>query len=143
MALTLNMADISGLPLAAAELLKAFPQSRIFLFEAEMGCGKTTFIKELCKQLGSTDNFSSPTFSIVNEYESPAGKLFHFDLYRLKDTEELAALGFYDYLENNSYVFMEWPQLAIPMLKGENVVYVKMQQKDGLRVLEADIKHIS
>jgi tRNA threonylcarbamoyladenosine biosynthesis protein TsaE len=138
MKLNITVKNLNELPNVANELLHAFPLARIFLFEAEMGCGKTTFIKELCKQLGSKDSFSSPTFSIVNEYASPLGELFHFDLYRLKNTDELAALGFYEYINENAYIFIEWPELSLPLLNGENVIKVMMQNYDGIRSIEAE-----
>ena len=72
----------------------------MFLFEAEMGNGKTTFIKSMCLVLGVTDTMSSPTYSIVNEYNAPHGKVFHFDLYRITDRNELFEFGFEDYLND-------------------------------------------
>src|SRR5688500_11060053 len=79
--------------------------SKIFLFEGEMGSGKTTLIKEMCKQLGSHDHFSSPTYSIVNEYAFPGGRIFHFDLYRVSRVEELLDLGIEEYLDSGQYCF--------------------------------------
>ncbi|MCU0359980.1 MAG: tRNA (adenosine(37)-N6)-threonylcarbamoyltransferase complex ATPase subunit type 1 TsaE [Bacteroidia bacterium] len=95
-----------------AEKLLAFAgDCKVFLLNAQMGAGKTTFIKHLCKQLGSTDDFSSPSFSIVNEYHSPKGKIYHFDLYRIKTTEELFDIGVEDYLDSGAFCFIEWPAL--------------------------------
>src|SRR5690606_13417274 len=73
---------------AAQTIIDAFPQERIFLFYGHMGAGKTTLINELCLLLGVTDHTSSPTFSIVNEYEAAKGQIYHFDFYRLKDEME-------------------------------------------------------
>jgi tRNA threonylcarbamoyladenosine biosynthesis protein TsaE len=69
-------------------------------------------IKAICKSLGSADSLSSPTYAIVNEYASPAGKLYHFDLYRIKNEDELYDLGFEEYLSNGNYCFIEWPEVA-------------------------------
>lgn len=128
---------MDSLPGVAKELLSTFKDHRIFLFEAEMGSGKTTFIKELCKQLGSTDNFSSPTYSIVNEYRANNTHIFHFDLYRLKDSHELMDIGFNDYLQPHEYVFIEWPELAKQLLEGEKIVNVNIRIDGVKRILTA------
>ena len=78
-----------------------------------MGSGKTTFIKQLCKELGVKDNMSSPTYPIVNEYLTKTGnKVYHFDLYRIKNIEECMDLGMEDYLYSGNYCFVEWPEIA-------------------------------
>lgn len=132
MLLEKDITSIESLPGVAKELISTFKDHRIFLFEAEMGSGKTTFIKELCKQLGSTDNFSSPTYSIVNEYRANNTHIFHFDLYRLKDSHELMDIGFNDYIQPDSYVFIEWPELAKQLLEGEKTVTVNIHN-DGIK----------
>lgn len=83
--------------------------SKVILFDGAMGAGKTTLIKTLVKKLGSKDVASSPTFSLVNEYQSSQGALFHFDLYRLEDEEEAWAIGLDEYLDSGSWCFVEWP----------------------------------
>ncbi|ALM19766.1 hypothetical protein AAT17_00080 [Nonlabens sp. MIC269] len=93
-----------------------FNRSIIICFEAEMGSGKTTLIKELCKVLKSKDEISSPTFSLVNEYKCPFGDIFHYDLYRINQTEELLDLGMEDYIDKIGVHFIEWPQVAKPLL---------------------------
>jgi tRNA threonylcarbamoyladenosine biosynthesis protein TsaE len=135
-----NISIIEQLPLVAKELLEEFKGEKLFLFEAQMGNGKTTFIKELCKQLGATNSLSSPTYSIVNEYQSPNGKIFHFDLYRLKNANELLDIGFEDYLDGKSYCFIEWPQIAMAFLKNEPHVAVQIDLTDNTRLLKAE-KH--
>lgn len=89
---------------------------KVMLFYGDIGSGKTTLIKELCEQLGSKSQFSSPTFQIVNEYVYNGGLIYHFDLYRLNHTSELMDLGFDDYIFSNQYCFIEWPELAEEML---------------------------
>lgn len=84
-------------------------QFNIVLFEGNLGAGKTTLIKLLAKALGSQDTVSSPTFSIVNEYEIPNGKIFHFDLYRIASEEEALGFGVEEYLDSGDYCFIEWP----------------------------------
>ncbi|MGE8379343.1 MAG: tRNA (adenosine(37)-N6)-threonylcarbamoyltransferase complex ATPase subunit type 1 TsaE, partial [Sphingobacterium sp.] len=83
----------ADLSVAAQTLLNRFPKDRIFLLYGPMGAGKTTFIKYLCEQLGVKDSTSSPTFSIVNEYDSDNGPIYHFDFYRIKDEQEAFDFG--------------------------------------------------
>lgn len=110
--LEIDITEVSKLPEACKKLIEFAGNIKVFAFNGEMGAGKTTFIKELCKTLGSNDNFGSPTYSIVNEYFSPSGKLFHFDFYRVNDAEELFDLGLEEYIESGNYCFIEWPELA-------------------------------
>jgi len=85
--------------------------STIFLFNGEMGSGKTTLIKSILKQLGVQEVISSPTFSIVNEYISENDtKIYHFDCYRLESQEEALDLGFEEYIYTGDWVFIEWPE---------------------------------
>lgn len=83
---------------------------KVVLFEGELGAGKTSFIKVLVKEMGSSDVVSSPTFSIVNEYELPKAKVFHFDLYRINSAEEALDFGIDEYLESGNFCFIEWPE---------------------------------
>ncbi len=94
-------------------------KSRTLLFYGEMGAGKTTLIKELVKALGVHDVASSPTFSLVNHYESEEGSVFHFDFYRIEDEIEALDMGIEDYLESESWNLIEWPE-KIENLLGEN-----------------------
>jgi len=75
-----------------------------------MGVGKTTLIKELALQLGVKEPSSSPSFSIINEYDTPDGTVYHFDFYRINDISEAFDIGFEDYLYNGDYIFIEWPE---------------------------------
>jgi tRNA threonylcarbamoyladenosine biosynthesis protein TsaE len=114
--LELNISDVNKLPEAGKKLLDFAGDIKIFAFNGGMGSGKTTFIKELSKILDSKDNFSSPTYAIVNEYISPRGKIYHFDLYRVKTTDELLDIGFEEYLYSGNYCFIEWPDVAKQLL---------------------------
>ncbi|WP_299013621.1 tRNA (adenosine(37)-N6)-threonylcarbamoyltransferase complex ATPase subunit type 1 TsaE [uncultured Polaribacter sp.] len=101
---------LENLPEIASELIQTV-KNKTLLFYGEMGVGKTTLIKEICKQLGVLDNISSPTFSLVNEYEtSKQEKVFHFDFYRIEDENEALDMGIEDYLYNNAWCLIEWPQ---------------------------------
>jgi tRNA threonylcarbamoyladenosine biosynthesis protein TsaE len=88
-------------------------QNKVWLFQASMGSGKTTFINALCKILQIEEVSGSPTFSIINEYESNIiGTVYHLDLYRLKDESEAIECGVEDVLYSNKYCFVEWPEQA-------------------------------
>ncbi len=136
-----NKFDISQIEnhLSVAQQLSDFiGDEKIILFDAPMGSGKTTFIKALCQYLGTANSLSSPTYSIVNEYETPYNKkIYHFDLYRLKSTEELLGIGFEDYLDSGNYVFIEWPEIAMPFL--ENYVRIIINTENNKRYLCAEI----
>lgn len=112
MTITYTLSDIH---IVAKKLLDTFSYKTI-LFEAEMGSGKTTLIKALTEVLGVTDVTGSPTFSLVNEYMVQHTCIYHFDLYRIEEEEELYDIGFEDYLNQDALVFIEWPELAKPFL---------------------------
>ncbi|MBK9283161.1 MAG: tRNA (adenosine(37)-N6)-threonylcarbamoyltransferase complex ATPase subunit type 1 TsaE [Sphingobacteriaceae bacterium] len=131
--------DLDELPKTADLLLQMFSKQKVFIFAGEMGSGKTTFIKALCERLGSKNSFSSPTFSLVNEYNYSNGKIYHFDLYRIKSEEELLDIGFAEYLESDNYCFIEWPELALPLIH-EKIVRVHLKQNDNIHYLSAIIE---
>lgn len=101
--------SLDELSRVAKEILE-FSNEKVFLFYGSMGVGKTTLIKELCLQLGTTDTVSSPTFGIVNEYHSESGSIYHFDFYRLEKASEALDLGVEEYFYSDSFVFVEWPE---------------------------------
>ena len=108
--------SVSELPKTALELVRFAGNEKIFLFYGEMGAGKTTFIKNICEQLGVKDPATSPTFSIVNEYAASACKIFHFDFYRLKKQEEALDMGYEEYFYSGDYCFIEWPEKISDLL---------------------------
>lgn len=116
-----HVSSVEDLSNVAAEILRVTGEKRVFLFYGSMGAGKTTFIKDLCKALGVNETVSSPTFSIVNEYDSDAGPVFHFDFYRLKEETEALDLGYEDYLYSGNYCFIEWPEKISSLLPGDAV----------------------
>src|ERR1700744_4853803 len=122
--------SLDGLAEVAQKAVEFAGNERIFLFYGEMGAGKTTFIKSLCQVLGSTDNVSSPTFSIVNEYLLPAGAIYHFDFYRLKNQAEALDIGCEEYFYSGNYCFIEWPE-KIPDLLPEHFVKIEISINDG------------
>ncbi|MBJ2174552.1 tRNA (adenosine(37)-N6)-threonylcarbamoyltransferase complex ATPase subunit type 1 TsaE [Aureibaculum sp. A20] len=101
---------INQLPEVASQIIDS-ASSKILLFYGEMGVGKTTLIKEIVKQLGVDDVVSSPTFSLVNEYESNEGeRIYHFDFYRINDEEEALDMGVEEYFDSNNWCLIEWPE---------------------------------
>lgn len=113
-----------------------FSDSKTMLFYGEMGVGKTTLIKSLVKLLGSNDDVSSPTFSIVNEYEGNDCTIYHFDLFRMTNEEEVLNFGFEDYLDNKHWVFIEWPEIAINLLIEDYTVIKTVTNNDNTRTLK-------
>lgn len=126
--------DINELPNAARQLLDFSSGERVFLFEGPMGAGKTTFIKFICEELGVDDTASSPTYSIVNEYNSPLGQVFHFDFFRIKSEIEAYDLGFEEYAYSGNYCFIEWPE-RIESLWPRNYIKVIMETDENLRTI--------
>jgi tRNA threonylcarbamoyladenosine biosynthesis protein TsaE len=109
---------------------------RKFAFHGEMGAGKTTLISALCRFRGVSDITSSPTFSIINEYAYPGGRIYHMDLYRLKDEEEVVQAGVEDCWYSDAICMVEWPERA-PGLFGEETVHVVIRPVDeGLRMVD-------
>ncbi|MCG7280241.1 tRNA (adenosine(37)-N6)-threonylcarbamoyltransferase complex ATPase subunit type 1 TsaE [Chryseobacterium taklimakanense] len=86
-------------------------QHNLLLLKGNLGAGKTTFTQFLLKNLGSTDEVSSPTYAIVNEYRTPKGNVFHFDLYRMKSVGEVYDIGMDEYLDNAFLCIIEWPEI--------------------------------
>lgn len=130
----LSYNSLLQLPDVAQRILQLAGGRRVFAFYAEMGAGKTTLIKELCRQLGCYDNFSSPTYSIVNEYRiTRTGEpVYHIDLYRLQNTDELLDAGIGEYTRGDAYCFIEWPTMAEALLP-EDCVKIHMSVNDNIR----------
>ncbi len=113
----ISIPEESHLDTAAKKFVELMGTSKVFAFFGEMGAGKTTFIKAICRELKVKDNVSSPTFALVYEYFSEShGPIYHFDLYRIKKLEELYDLGYEDYFYSNNLCFIEWPEMAGSLL---------------------------
>ena len=104
----------------AEAILKAYPEERVFGFYGEMGAGKTTLIKAICRALGVHDVTSSPTFAIINEYWTDGGEpLYHFDFYRIDEPADASRVGFEEYLYSGHYCFIEWTEKVEEILQGD------------------------
>lgn len=136
---TLKLINDHGEEVSALEILRVNEPHRVFAFEGTMGAGKTTFIKKMVEEMGTTDVVNSPTFAIVNVYdvEHPyKGEVYHFDCYRLKDIREAMDFGAEEYLYSGNYCFIEWPE-KIEMLLPEDTVRVRIEpQPNGERKLK-------
>lgn len=133
-----QVSDLSALRKSARLLLNNFPNDRIFAFYGAMGAGKTTFIKAICRELGSNDYVTSPSFALINEYSTGEGSvIYHFDFYRIKKLEEAFDLGYEDYIYSGNYCFIEWPEM-IEQLLPEGIVEVRIKEGDNaIRLVEA------
>ncbi len=107
---------------AASQVFEKYPNQLIFSLKGDMGVGKTTFMKYVCRYLQCNDMVSSPTFSIVNEYQLPnLKKLYHFDFYRINSIEEAINIGIEEYLYSNHYCFIEWAEKINILLPQDTV----------------------
>ena len=141
----LTISSLADLHATARQFISLMGDNRVFAFYGEMGSGKTTFIKAVCKELGVSDVITSPTFAIVNEYttslSSPAAKsgrgetIFHFDFYRIKKLEEVYDMGYEDYFYSGALCFIEWPELVEELLPADTIRITISQQTDGSRLL--------
>ena len=127
---------IEQLELVAQQIIAQQP-NKVILFHGEMGVGKTTLIKQLCKELGVLDATSSPTFSLVNEYETTNNQIvYHFDFYRLKNEMEALDMGADDYFYSGNWCFIEWAE-KIPNLIPEHHSVITIELlPDGKRHLK-------
>ena len=132
MEITFSLEEIDN---AATQVL-AQNIKKIITFHAGMGAGKTTFIKALAKQLGVKDMTSSPTFSLVNEYETSGGDiLYHFDLYRLNTEEEAYDMGIDEYFYSGNLCLIEWPEKTPNLIPLDHTAITIKQLPDGRRHL--------
>lgn len=116
---------------AAGEFLRSVSDARIFAFYGEMGAGKTTFIKALCRNLGVEQYVTSPTFALINEYHAANdGIIFHFDFYRIESIEEVMDMGYEDYFYSENICFIEWPERIAGLLP-EDTARIKIDVLDN------------
>lgn len=113
------------LPAVAHELLQEFPEARVFALAGELGTGKTQLVKALCTHWGVQARVTSPSFTLVQEYPSPLGPVYHLDLYRLTDTQQAWELGVEEMLNSDAYVCIEWPALLANRLP-KGTVFVNL-----------------
>lgn len=116
--------SLAELEEVAAALLAAFPDARVWALQGELGGGKTTLVKALCEQLGVRQTPTSPSFTLINEYERPGGEaVYHLDAYRLREPAEAAELDVEAYFDSGAHCFVEWPERIAPMLPPETHLF--------------------
>lgn len=120
----IKVSQLSELDEAARQLLHFAGSEKVLVFEGAMGAGKTTFIKALAKALGIKETVSSPTFSIVNEYDAAGQSVYHFDFYRIKSIREAYDIGYEEYFYSGQYCLIEWPERIEELLPEH---YLKIQ----------------
>lgn len=130
------LVDAQGNRLSVLQLIRDCGTSRVVALDAPMGTGKTTLIKQLVEEMGSTDIANSPTFAIVNVYEVDQSDIYHFDCYRLKDIREAMDFGAEDYLYSGNWCFVEWPDIISPLLPEDTVWWHIRVKEDGDREIE-------
>jgi tRNA threonylcarbamoyladenosine biosynthesis protein TsaE len=127
--------NLDQLPEIAEQVLSEAGAVRVFAFFGEMGAGKTTFIKALCRKLGIEEMVSSPTFTLVNEYLSGSGEpVYHFDFYRIKSESEAFDMGYENYLYSGNYCFVEWPERIASLLPAK-IARVKIEATEEERII--------
>ena len=124
--------SLEELDTIANAIITEFRNNRIFAFHGNMGVGKTTLIKRICKQLGVKEVANSPTFAIVNEYTYVDNQsIYHFDFYRLKNAAEAFDIGLEEYLASDAYCFMEWPEIVEAYLPEDTIaVYISEENEE-------------
>ena len=123
---------------AAKQFIAAMGDSKVFAFYGKMGAGKTTFVKAVCEALGVEDVITSPTFAIVNEYQSATTgeSIYHFDFYRIKKLEEVYDMGYEDYFYSGSLCFLEWPELIDDLLPEDATKVTIEATEEGGRIVK-------
>ena len=144
---TITINSLDDIRDAARTFIQHIGPHTVFAFYGKMGAGKTTFIKAVCEELGVSDVITSPTFAIVNEYETHRSTLathnspliYHFDFYRIKKLEEVYDMGFEEYFYSGALCFIEWPELIEELLPDDAVRVTIEEQPDGQRIVALDL----
>ena len=128
---TLEITSLEGVRQTAREFIRLMGNRNVFAFDGKMGAGKTTFIKAICEEMGVQETVNSPTFSIVNEYESAGGRIiYHFDCYRIGKIQEALDLGAEEYLYSGNLCFIEWAE-NIASLLPDFTVHVNIEEMEN------------
>ena len=136
----IRIENLEQLPQAVTQFIEAMDDRTVYAFRGEMGAGKTTFIPELCRQLGVDDVANSPPFAIVNEYRSDttAELIYHFDFYRIEDLEEAIEIGTEDYFDSGALCLLEWAERVEDLLPGDTVDVFITVNDDESRTIKFD-----
>lgn len=134
------LADSQATEQFGAHLFTCLPQKALIFLEGDLGAGKTTFVRGFLRAAGVSGAIKSPTYALVEEYEISQRKIFHFDLYRLAEPEELEWIGIDDYLSLDALCFIEWAEKGAGILPPADIVISLSQKEDG-RLLKIDDKN--
>ncbi len=127
---------IKNINAVAKQILRESP-SKLLLFYGAMGVGKTTLIRELTKLLGVKDVVTSPTYSIVNQYQNQESQTInHLDCYRIKSVQEALEIGIEEYFYNDTYTFIEWPQRVLPLIPARHTKLIITNNTNGSRKIQ-------
>ncbi len=139
--ITFEINSIDELSKVSDLLISWRDKSNIIAFYGNMGAGKTTLVKNLCSKLGVHDEVSSPTFALVNEYQTETSdSIFHFDFYRIKSLEEVFDIGYEDYFYGSGLCLLEWPELIDPLMPEHFIkVEIKLGDTDDSRVIRCSL----
>ena len=129
---TYSITSVDSLKPIAVELLSLLSESHIVALEGQMGAGKTTFVQQVLKSMGVEELDGSPTYSLINQYESPFyGTVYHLDLYRLNSLEEIFDIGIEELLYQKCICLIEWPEKMIELLP-DNTIWVYLRVEEDL-----------
>ena len=139
--ITFEIKSIEELSKVSDLLISWRDKSNIIAFYGNMGAGKTTLVKNLCSKLGVNDEVSSPTFALVNEYQTETfDSIFHFDFYRIKSLEEVFDIGYEDYFYGGGLCLLEWPELIDPLMPEHFIkVEITLGDTDDGRVIRCSV----
>ena len=139
--ITFKINGIEELSKVSDLLISWRDKSNIIAFYGHMGAGKTTLVKNLCSKLGVQDEVNSPTFALVNEYQTETfDSVFHFDFYRIKSLEEVFDIGYEDYFYGGSLCLLEWPELIDPIMPEHFIkVEIALGDTDDSRVVRCSV----
>ena len=139
--ITFKINGIEELSKVSDLLISWRDKSNIIAFYGNMGAGKTTLVKNLCSKLGVQDEVNSPTFALVNEYQTETfDSVFHFDFYRIKSLEEVFDIGYEDYFYGGSLCLLEWPELIDPIMPEHFIkVEIALEDTDDSRVVRCSV----
>lgn len=143
--LEIKINSLEDLEMAAYKFMTEMDDFTVFAFYGQMGAGKTTFINELCRQLGvETDTTNSPSFAIINEYRSDttAELIYHFDCYRLENEREAEDIGAEDYFDSGAVCLIEWPERIEGLLPDDTVRVDLTVNDDETRLLKVTFPDI-
>jgi tRNA threonylcarbamoyladenosine biosynthesis protein TsaE len=122
----------------AKAFLDKYSGNKVIAMYGDMGVGKTTFVKAVCRTLGMEDEASSPSFSIVNEYRGENKTIYHFDFYRINEPEEAYDFGYEEYFYSGNMCFVEWPEKIDSLMPEDALVMKFTEREDGVRIIDVE-----